>query len=281
MPDESTDIIPASASPPAQIQPGGPAAIVQYAIEKGASPEQLRELLAIQREVERDEARKAFEAAFAAAKRETPVIHKTRRVAFSGTSYRHAELDTASKIISEWLAPFGLSFAWDIDDADPMIAVTCRLKHVAGHFEAVTMRSPEDKSGSKNQIQARASTVTYLERYTLFAVCGISATGDDNDGADAPKRTKPPADKTKPKGRTRTERKKSAAVERVKALFVRWRKATGSEPGDDERDVFIEFAATAAGVEAATLEDPENWPDDVFEKSAIRLDELEEGSADA
>ena len=44
------------------------------------------------------------------------------------------------------------------------------------------MGGPPDAGGAKNAIQARASTVSYLERYTLKAILGISEQEDDNDG---------------------------------------------------------------------------------------------------
>jgi len=45
------------------------------------------------------------------------------------------------------------------------------------------MGGPPDAGGAKNAIQARASTKTYLERYTLKAICGLSEQDDDDDGA--------------------------------------------------------------------------------------------------
>jgi hypothetical protein len=44
------------------------------------------------------------------------------------------------------------------------------------------MAGPPDAGGAKNAIQARASTITYLERYTLKAICGVAEQGDDSDG---------------------------------------------------------------------------------------------------
>jgi hypothetical protein len=48
------------------------------------------------------------------------------------------------------------------------------------------MGGPPDEGGAKSKIQARASTMTFLERYTLKAICGVSEQGDDNNGG-APK----------------------------------------------------------------------------------------------
>ncbi len=44
------------------------------------------------------------------------------------------------------------------------------------------MGGPPDAGGAKNAIQARASTKTYLERYTLKAITGLSEQNDDTDG---------------------------------------------------------------------------------------------------
>jgi hypothetical protein len=44
------------------------------------------------------------------------------------------------------------------------------------------MSGEPDTSGGKNNIQAKGSTMTYLQRYTLNLALGI-CTEDDNDGA--------------------------------------------------------------------------------------------------
>lgn len=43
------------------------------------------------------------------------------------------------------------------------------------------MSASADTSGSKNSIQAIGSTITYLQRYTLFSILGLAST-DDDDG---------------------------------------------------------------------------------------------------
>jgi hypothetical protein len=48
------------------------------------------------------------------------------------------------------------------------------------------MTAGADASGSKNDIQAISSTVTYLQRYTLLAATGLTSAEmdqDDDDGA--------------------------------------------------------------------------------------------------
>jgi len=60
--------------------------------------------------------------------------------------------------------------------------VTCILSHIDGHSETTTMEGGLDNSGAKNDIQQKGSTHTYLQRYTLIGVLGLSTSDDDKDG---------------------------------------------------------------------------------------------------
>ena len=63
--------------------------------------------------------------------------------------------------------------------------MTCVITHVQGHSESVSLQAGLDQSGGKNNIQSLGSTVTYLQRYTLFSATGMAAKGIDDDGAKA------------------------------------------------------------------------------------------------
>lgn len=161
-----------------------PLQLVQMAVQQGADLDRLERLMVMKREWEADEARKAYNAAFSAFKDEAVRIVKNRSVTdgpLKGKSY--AELHAVVNAVTPALSKHGLSAAWQITkDEKDWIEVTCTLKHVAGHAERVSMGGPPDGGGAKNAIMARASTVTYLERYTLKAILGLSEQGDDNDG---------------------------------------------------------------------------------------------------
>ena len=60
------------------------------------------------------------------------------------------------------------------------------MTHKQGHSEETELEAAADSSGGKNMIQAQASTITYLQRYTLLAATGL-ATKDqlDDDGRGA------------------------------------------------------------------------------------------------
>lgn len=144
----------------------------------------LQALLAVKKEWEADEARKAFVVALNAFKANPPTVLKDKQVSFGAgkTAYKHAGLDNASEQIGAALAEHGISHRWDVQQEGANIKVTCILTHALGHSESVTMQAQADTSGSKNSIQAVGSAVSYLQRYTLFAASGIAPKSVDDDG---------------------------------------------------------------------------------------------------
>ncbi len=167
-----------------QVQQTTPLQLLSIAVQNGTSMEQMERLMALQERWEAGEARKAYNAAFAAFKAEGVKLLKNRKVTagpLSGKAY--AELHAVVNAITEALSRNGLSAAWKITkDEKDWIEVSCTLRHVGGHTEMVSLGGPPDVGGAKNAIQARASTVTYLERYTLKAITGLSEQDDDDDG---------------------------------------------------------------------------------------------------
>lgn len=161
-----------------------PSDLLRIAIETGADLDRLERLMALQEKWEASEARKAYNVAFAAFKSEAVQIVRGRTVTngpLTGRSY--AELHDVVDAVTPALSRHGLSAAWRLSkDEKDWLEVTCSLKHVGGHSESVSMGGPPDQGGAKNALQARASTKTYLERYTLKAICGIAEGGEDDDG---------------------------------------------------------------------------------------------------
>ena len=161
-----------------------PAMLLQIAVQQGADLDKLERLMALQERYEASEARKAYAAAFSAFKAQAVVIIKNKSVTagpLSGKSY--AELHAVVNAVTPALSQNGLSASWRLTkDEKDWIEVTCTLSHVMGHSESVSMGGPPDAGGAKNGIQARASTVSYLERYTIKAILGLAEQDDDKDG---------------------------------------------------------------------------------------------------
>lgn len=164
-------------------QMAGPMAAAIQALQAGMTIEQMQGLMGLQKDWEANEARKAYVADMAAFKLHPPVILKTKEVSFSGTHYMHATLGGVTEAIVAALAEHGFSHSWNTEQkTDGQIYITCRLTHRLGHSEVTGLTAGADQSGKKNSIQAMASTVTYLQRYTLLAACGLATMdmGDDD-----------------------------------------------------------------------------------------------------
>jgi len=167
-----------------------PAQLLTVAVEKGADVGSLEKLMDLQERWENRQAKKDFDAALSQFQAVCPTIIRNKEVKFGNTKWSYAELDSIREQIRESLQECGFSFRWSISDrtmetvdgkADS-IQVNCILTHVGGHSEDNSMTATEDTSGSKNSVQSRGSTVTYLQRYTLIGVLGLTSANQDDDG---------------------------------------------------------------------------------------------------
>jgi hypothetical protein len=172
-----TDIVPV---PEAQ----NPMQMLATAVARGTDPAQLQALMDLQERWEKGEARKAFVVAINAFKANPPQIVKDKLVEFQTskgtTRYKHALSGQASEQIGAALAAHGISHRWEVEQAEK-IRVTCILTHALGHSERCTLQASPDDSGGKNSIQAVGSTVSYLQRYSLFAATGLVPVDADDD----------------------------------------------------------------------------------------------------
>jgi len=162
-----------------------PMDLLQMAVQKGVDIDQLSKLMELQERWAANQARMAFNEAMAKFKANPPEITKNKHVKFGNTEYDHATLDHVTDAITKALSDVGICHRWSTAQNGPEIAVTCLLTHELGHSEGTTLKASPDTSGSKNAIQAIGSAVTYLQRYTLMAACGLAARGADDDAATA------------------------------------------------------------------------------------------------
>ncbi|MDW3684870.1 ERF family protein [Cupriavidus sp. CV2] len=193
--DVETKEQPRTAALPAQRQSGALAAstpvtpdtLLLIAVEKNADPEYIGKLLDLRERGMAMAARQAYVKAMAGFKTEPVTIRRSKEVGYRTkegdlVGYSHAELSDVTDAVGPAMARHGLSFAWNILQGNGLITVECVVTHELGHSEKVVMSGPPDTSGKKNVIQQTASTVTYLQRYTLLAVTGMSTKGMDDDG---------------------------------------------------------------------------------------------------
>ena len=173
--------------------PPSTAHILALGVRLGADVAVLGTLMDLQERSEANEAKKLFTKAMAAFKSKCPaVLPKDGEVDFTSskgrTHYKHATLPGIIQRITALLSENGLSVAWQTEQNNGGVTVSCRVTHEAGHSEAVTLSGPPDDSGNKNRIQQVGSTVTYLQRYTLLAALGLATAEQDDDGHGASQR---------------------------------------------------------------------------------------------
>jgi len=175
-------------------QPQTPADLVALAVQQNFDIDKLERLLTLQREWQREEARKAYFAALSKFQSELPPICRSDKVDAGRAGRRkYASLGTINEAIRPFLYANGISFRFAQRQSPEGITVTCIVSHRDGHSEETTLTAGADASGGKNAIQSVGSTVTYLERYTLTAALGLTTVEDDDDGEQMPAEVPPHA----------------------------------------------------------------------------------------
>jgi hypothetical protein len=153
-----------------------PMEMLGQALERGASIEVVTKMMDLAERWEKNQARRAFDEAIAAAKAEIkPVIRN--RTGHNNKAY--ADFAAVATAVDPIISKHGLSYRFRTKQ-DERISVTCVLSHKAGHYEETTLAGPADTTGNKNAIQAIGSTLTYLQRYSLVQALGLAASNDDD-----------------------------------------------------------------------------------------------------
>lgn len=198
-PPKAAELVPAGGLPQSTAPAGAltdTAALLDVIARAARDPEvnveKMQQLFALKERIDAANAKRAFFAALAKAKGEFGPILKTRLVDYEHsdgqgrTRYKYEELADIGVVVDPVLAKYGLSYRHkSTQEGAGKIKVTCVLSHEDGHSEENSLEGFEDKSGKKNPNQAIASTVTYLQRYTLKEAVGIGA-GRDDDGEGGP-----------------------------------------------------------------------------------------------
>lgn len=162
-----------------------PGELIRMAMTMGRDLDTINQLMDLQERWRATEAKQSYSVAMAKFKENTIKVVRSAMVKQGPTSgTKYARLSDFVNATAEPLANAGLSVSWKITKDEPgLIEVACIVRHVDGHEEERRMSGPPDGSGAKNAIQARASTVSYLEKYTLKMALGLAEEDDDDDGA--------------------------------------------------------------------------------------------------
>lgn len=166
-----------------------PADLLRHAMDSGADLDRLEKLMDLQDRWEANEARKAFADSMAEFKKNPPTIYKDKQVSYgegrSKTEYKHATIGNVNELVIASLASHGFSHRWIPAQRDGQVIVTCVITHRLGHKEETVLQSPPDTSGGKNGIQSIVSAMSYLERHSLLAACGLATKDQEDDDGQA------------------------------------------------------------------------------------------------
>jgi hypothetical protein len=169
-----------------------PMDLISMAVSKDMDMEKLEKLMALQERWKAQKSREAFNAAFSKFQSIVPDMQKNRRADFGAgkAKYSYQDLGSISNHIKESLSACGLAYRWEQDEVGDEISVSLIVTHADGHEErGKPLKGKADMSGGKSGIHAKASTISYLKRYTLVAGLGLSSSEMDDDGQAAVKST--------------------------------------------------------------------------------------------
>jgi len=157
------------------------AMIERAARDPGVDIDKLERLMQMKRDADALSARAAFDAAMADLQPELPAIGERGKAVVQGqTRYTFALWEDINTAIKPVLMRHGFALAFRVDTNNG-ITVTGVLSHRAGHREETSITLPVDASGSKNAVQAVASSVSYGKRYTAGALLNLTSHGEDDD----------------------------------------------------------------------------------------------------
>lgn len=166
--------------------------IMQRAIfDPDVDADKVERVMRMAREFKQDEARAAYARALIAMKPKLPVIDRRGRIVITDKNNReiilqstpYALYDDIDAAITPILAQFGFVLTHRTGSMpDGKVTVTGVLTHELGHAEESMIALPLDTSGSKNNVQAAGSSISYGQRYTAKTLLNLRFKGEDDDG---------------------------------------------------------------------------------------------------
>lgn len=172
-----------------------PDGMIAMAVEKNMDITVIERLMKLRNEEIVRLAKKEYLQAMSKFQEIIPDLQKNRNVNYTSkkegvatTNYNYQDLGSIIKGIKPAMAECGLTHRWEQTEKDNVITVVCIVSHVGGHEQrGEPLSGQPDVSGNKAGLHAKASTITYLQRYTLKGILGLTSTETDDDGYQAVK----------------------------------------------------------------------------------------------
>lgn len=96
-----------------------------------------------------------------------------------GYNYKYADLSQILQIVRPALTDFGLSISQFPCDGGDNIALDTILMHSSGQWLSSHYSMPVEVSKGMSRAQASGSVITYMRRYAVAAIVGITQEDDD------------------------------------------------------------------------------------------------------
>lgn len=169
------------------------AAAIISVIERAATNpdvdiDKMERLLEMHERILQRDGRVAYFAALSRMQPTLPVISRRGTISVpakdgkTGHETPYALWEDVNEAIRPMLAEHGFALSFRVKKEADRVEVTGILSHRDGHAEETMLSLPMDTTGSKNNVQAIGSSVSYGKRYTAFALLNITSRGEDDDG---------------------------------------------------------------------------------------------------
>lgn len=161
--------------------------IAKAASDPNVDVEKMQAMLSMQERIIAKQAEIDFNQAMTRLMPKMPVIHKKGKIEFVDKNNHKRETPFARyEDIDEAIRPHliaeGFSLSFDTEWLTDGVKIVGTLSHSGGHSRTSSMRLPLDVSGSKNNLQAAGSTITYGKRYLVGMLLNIVTKDEDDDG---------------------------------------------------------------------------------------------------
>ena len=152
---------------------------MQAIFDPACDPARLAALLAVRRDWEADESRKAFNAAVVRFQQECPIIAKADKA----YDKMYTRIDRIWRETRELRRACGLAVTWEsFKETGGVCILDGHLIHSGGHSQPLHHEIPlPDQIKGMNNTQRSGAAETYAKRYATCSALGI-ITGDDDDG---------------------------------------------------------------------------------------------------
>lgn len=160
------------------------AVISRAASDPACDINKLERLMEMHERMQAQTAKQLYDEALSQMQEEMPMIGERGGIKDKNGRIQstYALWEDVNEMIKPVMAKHGFAITFRTPRNERGIEVEGVLSHRAGHRESTSIVLPVDATGSKNGVQAVASSVSYGKRYTAGLLLNITTTGEDDDG---------------------------------------------------------------------------------------------------